>query len=208
MRARSAAVLTALALAAVVANSALAATTWTVKPGGPTELSAKFGAGFTGPNVSRDLDCSVSDGRLDLKKGSGLDAARIGHIASLTFSSCSGATFTGLPKVTVRGLPYAVNFVSQTHGTTRATKGTITGFEVSIIGPGCSAYIGGPAGRSSRGELRFLWGAGVLFVYGTLHIWDIKGCTSFAEGSFANNGDRVGFASIYTVGRSQTIAGP
>src|SRR5438067_6834916 len=84
------------AVLGLAAGPALAATTWTVSPGG--SISATAGTTtLKDTGTGTTLNCSSSAAKGTVKSGSGLAGAGIGSITSLTFSGCTGPlglTFT------------------------------------------------------------------------------------------------------------------
>jgi hypothetical protein len=195
-----------MAAAAVVSLSAapaLAATTFTVSPGG--SITAKAGTTTLKDNsTGTTLTCTSSAGSGSVKSGSGLPGAGIGSISSLTFSSCTGPlglTFT----VTGSAFPYALNATSYSSG---VTSGTISGIHARLSGPGCSAVVDGTGASADNGTVAVTYtnSSGALAVLasgGNLHIYSVSGCFGLIH-----SGDGSSFSGTYTVSPTQTITSP
>jgi hypothetical protein len=197
-----------VATAAVISMSAgpaLAATTWTVKPGGAV-------TGTSGTTTLKDtktgnsLTCKSSSTKATLKKGSGLAGAGIGSITSVTFTTCTGPlmlTFT----VKSNDLPWKLNAVSY-NKTTGVTTGTITGIDATLTGPSCSATVDGTAAGKHNGMVTGTYTnstgkLAVLATGGNLHIYNVVGCAGLIK-----SGDPSEFTATYTISPKQTITSP
>jgi hypothetical protein len=185
------------------ATSALAATTWTVKPGGA--IKAKSGITLLKDTTSgTTLKCKTSAGKGRFKRGRGLSGKGIGKITSIKFSSCTGPlglVFT----VHSRHLPWKINAVTY-NSRTGTTSGTISGIHASLSGSGCTAVVDGTGARKNNGKVAVSYvnrthKLTVKTSGGNLHIYGVSsGC-----GSAIRNGDRSAFKAAYKLSPKQTI---
>lgn len=206
---RSGGIVVAGLAAAVVtglsAGPAVAATRWTVTPGGPVTATA----GTTTVTDSRSgasLMCASSDATGSLKSGSGQRGSRIGGITMISFIGCTGPL--GLPfTLTASHLPWQVN-AGSFNSATGVTTGTISGMHAAFSGPGCSGVVDGTGAAKNNGKVAVTYtnGTGVLQVLstgGNLHVYQVSGCA----GVFSNQ-DAVALSGSYTVSPQQTITSP
>jgi len=153
------------------------------------------------------LTCTSSSTSATLKKGTGLSGTALGSITKVSFSDCTGplgVTFT----YTSHGLPWKLNAVSY-DSSTGVTTGTITGIDLTLSGPSCSADVDGTGASKDNGKVDATYtnSTGVLKVLttgGNLHFYDVIGC-GFTGG--INNGDTFTFNPTYTVTPKQTVTG-
>ncbi len=209
MSTRPARILLAVPAAALAAalgvTAALAATTWTVKPGG--KITAKSGKVLlrdtkTGTQVS----CASSTVKITLKSGSGLPGVGIGSITSFTFGTCTGplgTTFT----LKNSSLPYRLNAVSYNAGT-GTTTAKITGIHGVITGPSCSWTVDGTGATKDNGTITVTYVNSThklkfLTTGGNLHIYRVIGCAGLIA-----NGDPASGSGTATVTPAQTISSP
>lgn len=190
------------ALTGLAAGPAMAATTWTVSPGGSISGTAGTTT-LTDTGTGSKLTCTSSSTSGTVKSGSGLSGAGIGSISSLTFSGCTGFGFSFT--VTTSHLPYALNANSFSSG---VTTGTITGIHASVSGPGCSAVVDGTSATGNNGSVTATYtnSSGALKVLttgGNLHIYNVSGCLGLLR-----SGDAATFSGTYTVTPRQTITSP
>jgi hypothetical protein len=187
----------------LAAAPALAATTWTVKPGG----SVKGTAGTTTvTDVTKKLSvtCTSSVAVGSLKSGSHLAGAGIGTVTSLAFNNCAG----GAVSVKITG-KMPLNAVSYSAGVSSMTLTKIHGtFVVSAIA-GCSATIDGTGATANNGmvQAKFSNATDTLTVSatgGNLHIYNpTKAC-----GTTIGNKDAVNWTGGYKFANKQTITSP
>jgi hypothetical protein len=198
------------ALAAILASvlgvtTALAAATWTVRPGGPVSLTSE-------QLVVRDaatgstLFCTPAHFRGTLHGGGGLSGTEIGAVTSGGSAQCNGPL--GLPfTLTATGLPWQVTFTSD-----NASEGRVTGHlghvQATLAGMGCRAVIDGTSGTASDGIVRFTYTNStatlrVLPKGGHLHFYDLSGCAGLFTG-----GDPVTISGNLSVSPKQTITSP
>jgi hypothetical protein len=196
------------AVAAVVglsAGPAVAATTWTVTPGGA--ITAKSGtATLRDTKTGNSMTCTSSSTSGTLKKGSGLSGTGVGSITKKSYTGCTGPLGVTIT-VTAHGLPWKLNAVSYDK-TTGVTTGTITGADATLSGPSCSADADGTGAGKDNGTVTFTYtnSSGklkVLTTGGNLHIYDVSGC-----GGLINSGDPATISASYTVRPKQTITSP
>jgi hypothetical protein len=200
-------VTTAVVAALFGVTTVLAATTWTVRPGGPVSLkSGRFMLKDTRSGVS--LTCLSSTLGGTLKSGSGLSGSTIGSMAAVTFTGCSvplGPGFT----LRARDLPWHLNFSSY-DATTGVVTGSISHFQMTLSFAGgiCTAAIDGTSGTASNGNVKVTYTNSTaklkaLTTGGNLHFYNVKGCF----GEIATN-DPAAIAATYTVSPRQTITSP
>jgi hypothetical protein len=189
----------------LAAAPALAATTWTVKPGG-SFTGAATKAVVTDSTKGISLTCTGSAAKGSLKSGSSLAGAGIGTVTSFAFSGCTGGS-TATLSVTSASL----NATSY-DATTKVAKMTITKFHgtftVSIL-PGCTAIVDGTGATAHNGLVKAKFSNGtdsfkVLATGGNLHLYKpSSGC-----GTAFSSGDAVNFTASYKLSPKQTITSP
>jgi hypothetical protein len=196
-----------VATAAVIGMSAapaLAATTWTVSPGGA--ITAKSGTTtLKDTTTGNELKCKSSSTSATLKSGSGLSGTGLGSITKVTFKTCTGPlslTFT----VKSNDLPWKLNATSY-NSTTGVTTGTITGIDATLSGPSCSATVDGTGAGKHNGKVKATYTNStgklkVLTTGGNLHVYNVSGCAGLI-----NSKDATTFSATYTVTPKQTITG-
>ncbi len=193
--------------ATLAAAPALAATTWTIKPGGA--ITATSG-GLTLTDTTTGTVCFSSSSAIasgTLKHGSGLPGSRAGSLSGVSFARCIGP---GGPQFGLQAtdLPWHVNLSSY-----NAAKGVLTGtvshLQIMMSGDGCAAVIDGTSGTASDGQLRFTYtdSTGRLAVLGTsgnLHFWNVSdGCLGLV-----NSGDQATLGTAFRVSPKQAITSP
>jgi hypothetical protein len=186
----------------LAAAPALAATTWTVKPGGAVTATA----GTTTVNdvtASLTVTCTSSAMKGTLKKGSGLPGKAIGTFTSLAFNSCSTSGVT--LSVTLTGkMPLNA---TKYNSTTKTASMTITGIKgtLSVPAVGCSATIAGTtATTGGTVHAKFSNKTNTLTVQttgSTLHLYNDT-CPVTA------NGDLINFTGAYKFAPKTTITSP
>lgn len=206
---RAVIVLAVLAVLSVTTSlsprSALAATTWTVSPGG--SITATSGtAVLTDTRTGASLSCAASSLAGSLKSGSGLSGTGIGSITAFSLSSCTGPgglTYTA----TSSSFPWQINALSYSghmastrhHGT---TIGEIVGTKVTFSSLVCHILWWG---QPSILMFRYTNIAATLSTITTsgMLLYNVSGC----GGSFAA-GDVMTLSATFTVSPSQTIESP
>ena len=196
----------AAVLAAVLGmTTALAAATWTVRPGGPVSLTSSQLV-VRDTSTGSTLSCAPAHFSGTVKGGGGLPGTGIGAITSGGSSQCNGPL--GLPfTLTAAGLPWQATFTSY-----NASKGRVAGHlshvRAKVAGMGCSAVIDGTSGTASDGIVRFSYTNStatlrVLPNGGNLHFYNLSGCAGLFTG-----GDPVTISGKFSVSPKQTITSP
>lgn len=207
MRLSLAASAAAALTATLGATAVLAATTWTVRPGGA--VTAKSGQVFIKDvSTGSEVGCPSLTVKATLKSGTGLPGTRIGSVSSLTFAMCSGP-LNFMYTLTLSHLPYRFNATSYNAGT-GTTTAKISGIHGSFMGPGCSYVLDGTGASMDNGtvvvtyvnstrKLKF------LTTGGNLHVYQLSGCGGL--GGIFNN-DHITISATGIVTPSQTITSP
>jgi hypothetical protein len=195
----------AASVVALAAAPALAATTWTVKPGG--SFTAKAGTTtITDTTLKLPVTCTSSAIKGKLKAGSKLSGTGLGTVSSIAFTNCASGelslTLTGTMPLNATAWnatkKVATMTITKIHGT----------FTVSAIS--CTATIDGTSATAKNGMVTatFTNGTDTLKVSatgGNLHLYNVSsGCTS---GAGIHNKDAVNFTGSYKVSPKQTITG-
>jgi hypothetical protein len=195
----------AVLAATVGATTALAAATWTVRPGGPVSLkSGTFTLKDT--KTGTMIICSSAGMSGTLKSGSGLPGTGIGSITVASITQCGSlGSFT----VTATGLPWHVNFTSY-NTTKRVVTGSVSHVQIQIKSPelSCNAVIDGTAATASDGIVKFSYADGtgrlkLLTTGGNLHFYHVKGCAGLLR-----TGDPATLSATFTLSPTQTITSP
>ncbi len=188
-------------------TSAMAATTWTVRPGGA--VTAKSGLVVLKDATTGSLvTCTSSAIKATLKGGTGLSGPSIGAISSFTFSGCSGPlklTYT----LTLSHLPFTLNAMSYKSGT-GTTTAAITGIHGTFMGPSCSYVLDGTGAAMHNGTLAITYTNGThklkfLTTGGNLHVYQLRSCGFLGP---IHNDDRLTLSATGTVSPAQTITSP
>jgi hypothetical protein len=193
-------------LAAILGvTTVLAATSWTVRPGGRVSMrSGKFI--LTDTTTAQAPTCQSSAFTGTLKGGSGLPGTGIGSITAVGFTNCSSPLGFGFT-LQARDLPWQLNFSSYS-----ATAGVVTGslshLQMKLTFPSCTAVIDGTSGTASDGIVKFRYtnSTGVLRTRttgGTLHFYNVRGCAGLVV-----TGDSATISATYTLSPKQTITSP
>jgi len=194
----------AASVVGLAAAPALAATTWTVKPGGA--VTAKAGKTVVNDvTAGLSVTCTSSTAKGTLKTGSGLAGKALGTFTSLAFSGCSamGATVsvTIKTKMPLNGVSY--------NSTTKTASMTITGIhgKLTITSPiSCSAVINGTSATANNGKVTATFTNAtntlkVLTKGSNLHLYNDT-CPVTASG------DAVNFTASYKFTPAQHIHSP
>jgi len=201
----------AVAATALGVSTALAATTWTIRPGGA--ITAKSGTATFEDTKNRQMfTCTSLSFSGTLKSGSGLAGSHAGSISAVGFHSCSSPLSLLLARrvsllwtLRATGLPWHVNFSSFNGG---VVTGTISHMQIkaSTNSP-CSFVIDGTGATAKDGMLTFTYtdstGRLTPRTGGKLHSYNVIGCA----GLF-NNGDPVAISATFTLSPKQTITSP
>jgi hypothetical protein len=170
----------------------LAATTWTVSPGGS----------FTGKAVTSTLEDTASGATITcksatvtgaLKAGSGLPGKGLGTIKSLTFATC---LLDGVPfSVSSGAVDWSLNAATYNPASGGKAFGNISRVHFAFSGANCSAVVDGTSGTAGNGKVKFNYAnktsaLKIPYTGDTLHVWDVTGCPSGLGGGFTD-GDSV-----------------
>ena len=196
----------AASVVGLAAAPALAATTWTVKPGGAIKGTAGATV-VTDKTKNLSVTCTSSVAKGSLKSGSGLAGKGIGTVTSLAFKGCAVSTIS--VSVTITGkMPLNATGYNTTTKVASMTITKIHGtFSVSAIS--CSATIDGTGATAHNGMVKatFTNKTDILKVLasgGNLHIYNVSsGCNGAVS-----NGDAVNFTSSYKLAPAQHIHSP
>jgi hypothetical protein len=191
----------------LAAAPALAASTWTVKPGGAVTAKAK---GVKVTDTSKKppvtVTCTSSALKGSLHGGTKLSGTGIGLVTSLTFTGCTFSGVTISVKITGK-MP--LNAVSYSAGVSSMTLTKIHG-SLSVTTPiTCSATIDGTSATANNGmvQAKFSNTTDTLTVSatgGNLHVYNpSSGC-----GTAVSNGDALTWAGAYKFTTKQTITSP
>jgi hypothetical protein len=186
-------------------TTVLAATTWTVRPGGSVSLTSARLA-VRDSTTGTVLTCTSSHVSGTLKHGGGLSGTRIGSVTSGSFTPCNGPIW--LPfTLTATDLPWHVNLTSY-HATTGVATGNLSHAQLKMTGPSCSAVIDGTSGTASDGIIRFTYTTStatltVLPNGGNLHFYKLSGCAGLFTA-----GDPATVSGKLSVRPKQTITSP
>lgn len=196
---------TAMAAAAfsLGAAPALAATTWTVTPGGSVSGSAGTTT-LTDSTTGTKLTCTSSAAAGSLSSGSGLTSP-IGSISTITFTSCTGPLGISF-SASVTG-PFPLNAASY-NSSTGVTSGSISKIHGALSSSFCNATIDGTSATANNGSVNVTYTNSnhhlqVLTTGSTLHIYMVSGCFGLIR-----NGDSATFAGTYTISPGQTVTSP
>ena len=205
-RARYLVAVPAAVLAAVLGvTPVLAATMWTVQPGGPVSMkSGRFI--LTDTSTGSKLTCLSSTLGGALKSGSGLPGTGIGSITTVHSIECPsplGPTWI----LMARDLPWHLNAWSYT-AMTGVVTGSLSHLQIAFSGPSCTAVIDGTSGTASDGtvKVRYTNSTGLLKLLttgGNLHFYNVRGCAGLVI-----TGDSATLSATFTVSPKQAITSP
>jgi hypothetical protein len=189
---------------------AVAATTWTVQPGGAiTATSGRFT--FKDTRTGTVLTCFSATASGTLKHGSALPGSRVGSLSAVGFTNCTGPGISDsdlLLTLQATDLPWHVN-LSSYNAATGVVTGAISHIQIMMLGNGCNAVIDGTSGTASDGWVPFTYTDStgrltVLATGGNLHFWNVSaGCLGLV-----NSGDRARLGVTFTVSPKQAITSP
>jgi hypothetical protein len=188
------------------AAPAVAATSWTVKPG--SVINAASGTTtLKDTTTGTSLTCTSSAAKTTLRSGSGLSGTAIGSVTSISFAKCTGPLGLAFT-VTAGALPWHINAVSF-NSTTGVTTGTLTGVHASLSGSGCTAVVDGTGATANNGRVAITYTNSshtlkVLTTGGNLHIYNVSsGCAGAIK-----SGDAASQSAAYVITPAQTITSP
>jgi len=191
----------------LAAAPALAAASWTVKPGGAVTGTAGTTT-VTDATAGASVTCTSSVAAGTLKHGSGLAGAGIGTVSSLKFKGCSTSGVSVSLTVSGKMLLNAIKY----NGTTKIASMTITKIHgtLSASSVGCTATIDGTGATAHNGMVKANFSnktdtLKVLAAGGNLKLYNVSsGC---AIGNI-HTGDLVNFTGSYKLTPKQTITSP
>jgi len=182
---------------------ALAAATWTIKPGGAITLGL-VRATIKDTTTADQITCGSGNLTGTLKSGSGLTGTSAGSITGAAVSPCFGPGPLNWT-ITLLDLPWHINLRSY-DGSTGLVHGTISHMEIRAKGSACRFVVDGTRGGASDGRVSFTYSDGTHQVKtsgGNLHIFTVTGCA----GVFAN-GDPVSLTASFTLDPAQSMTSP
>ncbi len=193
----------AVLTATLAATPALAATTWTIQPGGAI-TAASGDAVVKDTTTGTVLTCTSATASGMLKSGSGLPGSRAGALSAVGFT-CT--VHPSDAKLQAADLPWHVN-LSSYNAATGVLRGTVSHIRLTLSVDGCTAVIDGTSAAASDGKVAFRYADGtgrlrVLATGGNLHYYDVSGCLGLV-----NSGDPVTLSATYTVTPKQAITSP
>lgn len=190
-------------------RAAPAATTWTVKPGGPFTGAA---ATLTMKDTTANQIVSCAPAGLGgiLKKGSGLSGAGLGTITSFTTAKekCTGPGGIVFILSGVSSVKWPLNAVSYT-ASTGVTSGTITHIHFGASGSSCAVTVDGTGAAAHNGKVKITYTNStaklqLVKATGNLHLYNVSaGC-----GGIVKTGDAISLSATYTVTPAQKITSP
>jgi hypothetical protein len=201
----------AVLAATLAAAPALAATTWTIQPGGAITATSSGVFTFQDHKTGTVLKCVSATASGTLKHGSGLPGSRAGSLSAVGFTSCTGPGISDSDlRVTFQAtdLPWHVN-LSSYDAATGVVTGAVSHLQIMLLANGCTAVIGGKSGAASDGWVPFTYTDStgqltVLATGGNLHIWNVSsGCLGLI-----NTGDRATVGVTFTISPKQAITSP
>jgi hypothetical protein len=201
----------AVLAATLAAAPALAATTWTIQPGGAITATSSGRFILKDPTTGTVLMCVSVTASGTLKHGSGLPGPRAGSLSAVGFTSCTGPGISDSDikfPVQATDLPWHVN-LSSYNAATGVVTGAVSHIQIMMLGNGCTAVIDGTSGTASDGWVRFTYTDStgrltVLATTGNLHFYDVSGgCLGLV-----NSGDRARLGGAFTVSPKQAITSP
>ena len=199
----------AVLTATLTAAPALAATTWTIKPGGAITATSSSRFTLKDARTGTMLPCYSATASGTLKHGSGLPGSRAGSLSAVGVSECTGPGVSDI-RFTLQAsdLPWHVN-LSSYNAATGAATGAVSHIQIMMSGEGCTAVIDGTSGTASDGWVRFTYTDStgrltLLTATGNLHFWNVSsGCLGLV-----NSGDRARLGATFTVSPKQAITSP
>ena len=197
--------------ATLAAAPALAATTWTIHPGGTITATSSGRFTVKDSTTGTVFTCPSATASGTLKHGSGLPGSRAGSLSAVGFTTCTSPGVSDSDfRLTLQAtdLPWHVS-LSSYNAATGVVTGTISRIQILMSANGCTAVIGGTSGTASDGQVRFTYtdSSGRLTVSattGNLHFWNVNaGCLGLFD-----RGDVARLGGAFTVGPKQAITSP
>jgi hypothetical protein len=197
----------AVLVAALGVPAALAAGTWTVRPGGAISLSLASGR-FTVKDTPTGamFPCASASFAGTLKRGSGHSGTVIGSITTGSTRDCTGP---GGITLTPGGMPWHLNLTSY-KAAKGAARGTISHLQLTLGGSmGCDAVIEGTSATAGNGRVVFRYTDStgrltVLTASANLRFYHVSaGCLGLVR-----SGDPATLSATFTVSPKQAITSP
>lgn len=186
---------------ALGATTALAATLTVKVTNGGTYTASTTKTVLTDRGVSVTCTGSKGSGSVPTKTVTATSPVKVGTVASLSFSGCTGPL--GAVKVTVSALPYSIKVDSKTNSTGQ-TDGMITGVSTKVSMTGCSFNVTGSAPGFYQNSNHTLHLTKKLPITplntARLTISNVSGCAGLIV-----NGDHPSYTSTYAVSRAIKI---
>ena len=200
----------AAVLAAILgATAAVAATTWTITPGGAVSSTATK-VSFKDTKTGSIFTCLSVTVKATLKSGSGLPGFGAGSISAVTFGNCTSPLAAVLPRtaivlpLTAVALPWRLNLDGYSGG---VATGHIGHMKIRMSGPPCKTVIDGTSQTATDGTLKFSYsdstGQLTTLAGGDLHFYDVIGCA----GLF-NDNDPLTISGTFPLSPRQKITSP
>lgn len=191
----------AAAVVGMTVGPALASTTLTVKVSHGGSYTAKAGTTvLTDNGISVTCTSSKGSGKLPSGTHHGKAPVKIGTVASLSFSNCSGALGTVTTKVEAKPV---LNADSKTNRKGQ-TDAAITNVKVSVTMTGCSFVVTGSAPGYYTNKTHTLTTTPKLpnkaLKKAQLTVSGVTGCSGVVS-----NGDHPTYKASYKVSRAITI---
>jgi hypothetical protein len=186
----------------MAAAPALAATTYTVKPGGKVTGTAGKTV-VTDATIMESVTCTSSTAKGSLKKGKGLAGAGLGTITSISFKGCTldGASVSATLKGT---MPLNATSYNKPKKTVAMTISKIHG-TISVPTFDCGATVDGTGATADDGTVTATFSNAkdtltVLSTGSNLHFYNDT-CPVISSG------DAVNFTAAYKFAPKQSITG-
>ncbi len=200
---------TAVLAVTLAAAPALAATTWTIKPGGAITATSSGRFTLKDTRTGTMLPCYSATASGTLMHGSGLPGSGAGSLSAVGVSVCTGPGVSDI-RFTLQAtdLPWHVN-LSSYDAATGVVTGAVSHLQITMSGDGCTAVIDGTSGTPSDGWVKFTYADStgrltLLTATGNLHFWNVSaGCLGLV-----NSGDRARLGAAFTVSPKQAITSP
>jgi hypothetical protein len=196
----------AVVAASLGATPALAAATWTIKPGGAT-VARSGRATFEDTKTGASFPCKSVTITATFQSGSRLPGADAGAISAVGFHTCTSPSLVWAMRA--GDLPWKVNLSSYHRG---VVTGKISHIQIHVAArlparsSPCSWVIDGTAATASDGVISFRYtdSTGKLTTTGgDLHAYHVSGCAGLV-----GNGDPFTVSAIFTLSPKQTITSP
>jgi hypothetical protein len=197
----------AVTVAALGVPAALAAGTWTVRPGGAISLSLTSGR-FTVKDTPTGamIRCAFASFSGALKNGGGHSGTGIGSITTGSSRDCGSL---GMFTLTPGDLPWHLNLTSY-NAAEGVVRGTIGHIQIRLGGSmGCDAVIDGTSATADNGRVALRYSDGPVGsrcwpLAATLHFHDV----SVGRVGVVGSGDSATLSVAFAVSPKQVITSP